>query len=317
MSSRSGTPSPDPRRNDSPEPKRAVELHVPLATILKVLIVALLIWAVLKLTLAFLFFLVAVLFAVALSSPMLWLERRGVSHAAAASVITVAVLAGIGLFLVFVVPPLLDQLMALVRNFPEYRARIEENISPDRPLLRGLVVQILNLPDSPQVAASLKQPLAWGRAAVTAAVVALLLLVLTVYLLLDGKRLYAWLLAYVPRRHRQKAAQTVPEVFDVVIAYVRGQAFTSFLCGLFSLVVLSIFRVPAAIPLALLAAVADVLPILGFVVSTVPAVLLAATVSPVAGGAVLVLYSLYQLVENYLIVPRVYGRRLRLSDSPS
>lgn len=313
MSSRSGTSPPGPRRNGSPEPRTAVELHVPLATIVKVLVVALLIWAALKLTLALLFFLVAVLFAVALSSPMLWLEERGVSHALAASMMAVAVLAGIGLFLAFVMPPLLDQVMVLVRNFPEYRARVEENISSDHPVLKGLVSQILKLPDSPQVAASLKEPLAWGRVAITGAIVAILLLVLTVYLLLDGKRLYAWLLAYVPRGHRHKAAQTVPEVFEVVIAYVRGQAFTSLLCGLFSLAVLSIFRVPAAIPLALLAAVADVLPILGIVISTVPAVLLAATVSPVAGGAVLLLYSLYHLAENYVIIPRVYGRRLRLS----
>lgn len=48
-------------------------------------------------------------------------------------------------------------------------------------------------------------------------------------------------------------------------------------------------------------------------VSTVPAVLLAMTVSPVAAGAILVLYVLYHVLENYVLIPRIYGRRLRLS----
>ncbi|HEY6050213.1 MAG TPA: AI-2E family transporter, partial [Thermoanaerobaculia bacterium] len=99
----------------------------------------------------------------------------------------------------------------------------------------------------------------------------------------------------------------------VVIAYVQGQALTSFLFGAFSLVVLLVFKVPAAVPLAVLAAVCDVLPVIGLIAATVPAVLLALTVSPVAAASVLALYLLYHLLENTVIIPRVYGRRLALS----
>ena len=49
------------------------------------------------------------------------------------------------------------------------------------------------------------------------------------------------------------------------------------------------------------------------IASTVPAVLLALTVSPLAAGAVLVFYLLYHVLENTVIIPRVYGKRLRLS----
>jgi predicted PurR-regulated permease PerM len=55
------------------------------------------------------------------------------------------------------------------------------------------------------------------------------------------------------------------------------------------------------------------LPVLGVVVSTLPAVLLALTVSPLAAAAVLALYILYHVIENDVLVPRVYGRRLRMS----
>jgi predicted PurR-regulated permease PerM len=49
------------------------------------------------------------------------------------------------------------------------------------------------------------------------------------------------------------------------------------------------------------------------IISTVPAVFFALTVSPLAAGTVLALYLLYHALENYVIIPRVYGRRLRLS----
>jgi hypothetical protein len=51
----------------------------------------------------------------------------------------------------------------------------------------------------------------------------------------------------------------------------------------------------------------------GAVAMTVPAALFALNVSPLTAVAVLGAYAFYQLVENYVIVPRVYGRSMRLT----
>ena len=292
---------------------RSVEVRFPLATIVKVLLTALLVWAALQLIPHFFLFLLTLLFAVTLSPAVAWLERRGLSRGAAVGVVGALLVTAILAFLFLVVPTLTEQIYAVIQNLPAYRAGVEARLAREHPLLNGLVLQILDLPASPKVAASLKQPLAWGQVAVVGVTVTILVIVLTLYLLLDGKRAYAWLLAYVPRHHRNKMAETIPEVSDVVIAYMQGQLVTSFLYGAFALVVLTIFHVPAAIPLAFLAAICDILPILGVILSTAPAVLLALTVSPAAAVFILLLYSAYHLFENYVIVPKVYGRRLSLS----
>jgi predicted PurR-regulated permease PerM len=65
--------------------------------------------------------------------------------------------------------------------------------------------------------------------------------------------------------------------------------------------------------LALLAGICDVVPVVGIIVATVPAVLLALTVSPSAASIVLLSYGLYHLLETYYVVPRFYGSSLRLS----
>ncbi len=216
-------------------------------------------------------------------------------------------------FFVLVGPPLVSQLASLFGQFPEYQRRVESYIGPDRPVLRQVMAQIFALPTSPEIARSLRKPLAWGEAAIVGVTVTVLVLTLTLYLVADGKRTYAWLLAYVPRKHRKKMARTILEISEVVIGYMQGQALTSLFYGVFALAVLTAFHVPAAIPLAFLAAVCDILPVIGVIASTAPAVMLALTVSPFAAGAVLVLYLLYHVLENTVIVPRVYGKRLQLS----
>ncbi len=79
------------------------------------------------------------------------------------------------------------------------------------------------------------------------------------------------------------------------------------------IIVLSLLHVPGALSLAILAGLLDILPIIGFIISTVPAFLLGLSVSPKTAVIVLILYLLFHVFENYFIVPKVYGKNLRLS----
>lgn len=270
-------------------------------------------WAALKLLPDFLFFLLALVLAISISPLVSRLEKRGMSRGWAVALVALLTVGTILAFVFLIGPPLVSQLVTLFGNLPEYQRRVKAHVGPSHPLVGQVLDQILALPASPEIAASLKKPLAWGQAAIAGVTISILVLTLTLYLVADGKRTYAWLLAYVPRRHRRKMARTIPEVSEVIISYVQGQALTSLLYGVFALIVLMAFGVPAAVPLAFLAAICDVLPVVGVIASIVPAVLLALTVSPLAAGAVLVLYLLYHVVENTVIVPRVYGKKLSLS----
>jgi predicted PurR-regulated permease PerM len=142
---------------------------------------------------------------------------------------------------------------------------------------------------------------------------AALVLVIAFYLMVDGPGIHQWALAFFPRRRQAKLKETSEGIAQVIFAYVWGQAITSALVMIFSFAVLSIFKVPGALMLSLMAAVFDVLPLLGFFLFTIPAVLVAMSVSPEAAYMVAGLYLLYHLFENYFIVPKVYGKRMRIS----
>lgn len=290
-----------------------IHLHLPTRTVVKVVLAMLVVWAGLRLWPEFVLLLISLLLAVALHPAITALEKRGLGRGMVVTLLTMTMVALTALLVTVVFTSLAEQLTKLVSDFPALRGRVEERLPAQYPFLRRVVGEIFALPSSPEVASQLRRPLALGTTALSGAVSVFFTLIVTIYLLLDGKRLYAWLIAYVPRAHRDRVAVTAREVSEVVYAYVRGQAITSVLFFVFSAVVLHALHVPAAMPLAILAGLCDVIPVVGIIIATVPAVLLAVTVSPAVAGIVFALYVGYHVVESYYIVPKVYGQRLRLS----
>jgi predicted PurR-regulated permease PerM len=101
--------------------------------------------------------------------------------------------------------------------------------------------------------------------------------------------------------------------------WVRGQLVLSSVVGLATLVglvALGVFVDPVftrfAVILAVIAGVLELLPIIGPIISAIPAIILAATVSPIAVIAVFVLYLAIQQVENTFLVPKIQGDAVEL-----
>jgi predicted PurR-regulated permease PerM len=78
-------------------------------------------------------------------------------------------------------------------------------------------------------------------------------------------------------------------------------------------ILLSVLKVPMALLLAVLAGMVDIVPILGILIALVPAALMALTVSPTTALIVVGGYLFYHGLEDYLIVPKVYGNKLKIS----
>lgn len=289
------------------------DICIPVATILKVLASALGVWAAFKLWPGFLLFLIALLLAVTLDPVVTWMERRRIPRSLGVVLIAAVAIGVLVVVVMFVMPPLTTQLAHLIQDVPNLRARVISQVSAEHPFIQRTLDDIFQLPTSPEVASMLGRSLAWGQAALSGLAATAIVLVLTLYLLLDGKSMYAWLLAFVPRNHREKMATTTEQVSDVVHAYVSGQLLAMVLFTIFAVAVLNIFRVPAVAPLAVIAGLFDVIPVLGIILATVPAMMLALTVSPMAAFGVMVAYLAYHLFETYVLLPRIYGNKLRLS----
>jgi predicted PurR-regulated permease PerM len=288
------------------------EIRVAWVTLLKILAAILAAWALVHLWTGFEVLLIAALFAMALSPAVDWMEQHGFGRGWAVATLAVFAIVVLGAFLVLVLPPLTNEMSALWKSLPHLRQSISHEMERSG-LASRVVLPLLDLPRSPEFDAWLSRPMGWGPTAVGAVAGSFLVAVLSLYLILDGKTVVAWLLAYVPREHRGKMSAMVPEVFGVVKAYAIGQLITSALFTVFTFAILTAFHVPAALCLALFAGVCDAVPVAGIFIAMVAAALISLTVSPTTALFVLGLYVLYHLFETYILVPRLYGNRLRLS----
>jgi predicted PurR-regulated permease PerM len=140
-------------------------------------------------------------------------------------------------------------------------------------------------------------------------------LFLSFYLLADGKRMQGMLYAVVPRDYHMRLARVLQNLEVIVGGYMRGQLITSAAIGAFTFLLLVIFQVPNALSIALFAALVDVIPFIGGLLATIPAVLSALSRGlPTAVGVLAILF-VYQEVENRVLIPKVYGRALRLAPT--
>jgi predicted PurR-regulated permease PerM len=101
----------------------------------------------------------------------------------------------------------------------------------------------------------------------------------------------------------------------IVGGYIRGQVLTSVAMAAFVLALLAVCKVPNAIALAAFAGLADVLPYVGVLLSVGPVVVAAFAKGPIVAAIALAAMLAYEELESRFLVPRVYGRALRLPSS--
>lgn len=138
-------------------------------------------------------------------------------------------------------------------------------------------------------------------------------LALVFFWLIGHARLQRYVLAFLPAARRREVRDTWNEVESRLGLWVRGQLILMVVVGLVSGAAYALLGVPAALLFALVAGLAEAIPLVGPIVGAVPAVIAAGTRSfelavMTAGAAALI-----QLLENHLLVPHVMRNTIGLS----
>lgn len=138
------------------------------------------------------------------------------------------------------------------------------------------------------------------------------LLVLTFYLILEREKLESRISSlFVGREERVK--RLIIQIEEKLGSWFSGQLFLSLIIGALSYIGLLILGIPYALPLAVVAGILEVVPVIGPIISAIPSVLIALTISPVLALAVAAMYFVIQQLENHLIVPQVMQRAVGLN----
>jgi len=138
--------------------------------------------------------------------------------------------------------------------------------------------------------------------------------VLTVFFMVSLPGLRHSVALLFPPARRSDAEQVIKTSVAKIGGYVSGNIITSLICAILAGIALLVMGMPYAVPLALWAGIADLIPSVGSYLGAIPAVMVAFTVSPGLGIAVLVYFLVYQQFENYVLVPRVMRNAVDLSS---
>jgi predicted PurR-regulated permease PerM len=252
--------------------------------------------------------LVALFITVSLEPAVQWLTRRGLRRGLAVTLLFVVVFAALLGFLISVIPSLVDQGRQLIDDLPDFLGELQRRSGQFRALndrfnlssqLQGMIGSVPGRIGSGVLGFT-------GRL-FGALFSTLTVLVFTAYFMADLPRIRNGLVWLFPAPRRPRAKQVVDLLVDKVGGYMIGNIIISIIAGVFAYVAFKLLGVSFAVPLAVLVAVFDLIPMIGATLGAIVGVTVAAFTTPLLPNTVLVaaFFVAYQQFENYLIAPRV------------
>jgi predicted PurR-regulated permease PerM len=262
---------------------------------------------------------IAFFFTLLLTPATRFLRRRGLSHGGATLLVfLIGVLLLIGLVYLFTEPLVTsarhfgEQVPTLVREAKKghgplgrllYRLHLQKYISEGSTKLTKQITKVL----TPATAFSV------GAAAVSTLVTIVTIGILTFFTMLEAPRMWRGFLSLFQPTTGDRLHRVVDESIRSVTGYMLGNASTSVIAGIITGTTLAILGVPFALLLGVFVALVDLLPLVGGLLAGVPVVVIAAIHSVPAGITMLIVFLVYQQIENHVLNPVIMSRTVQLN----
>lgn len=251
---------------------------------------------------------VSIMLAAALFPAVEWMVRHGVRRGLAVAIVSVLLLATMALIGFVLVPTVVNQSQAILDHLPDIRTDAANFLRSHHERKLANKVNDLDIGTLIQT----QSIVSTGRYLVGVLYSTITVLVLTVYFLLDARRAERFIFYLTPQHYHGHLSQLLFELRRTVGGYVRGQLISSALITVYTLIVLEAVGVPNAAALAVLAGIADMVPVIGGVFAIAPQAITALSHSLVAAIIVSILLVAYSQFESRILVPRIFGGALRL-----
>lgn len=216
-----------------------------------------------------------------------------------------------------VVPPIVKQGQALWTRLPDLFARGQQFL-----IQRGLLDHEFTMSEALQKAPT--GMLGAGGDAVSTVVGAVFglaggvfgvvtILILTFYMLVESETIFRRFVRLFPVEQRLRVATVSSDISVKVSAWLGGQLLLGAIIGTTATIGLWLLGVPYFFVLGLIAGIGELIPMVGPILSAIPALIVALTVSPGMALGVGVFFLAQQQFENHLLVPKLMERQVGVS----
>jgi predicted PurR-regulated permease PerM len=136
---------------------------------------------------------------------------------------------------------------------------------------------------------------------------------LTVFMLKEGPRWMKIISELQPADKRKHREQIALQMYRTVSGYVTGNLITSFISATVTATALTILGIPYSIPLGVLVGVFGLMPLVGATLGGSIVVLVSLFHSVSSALIMLVIFLIYQEIENDFLQPMIYSKTVKIS----
>jgi predicted PurR-regulated permease PerM len=263
--------------------------------------------------------LVAAFLAVALAGPVNLLNRR-MRRGLAITAVYLGLLAVPFMLMALIVPPLITEANNFATDLPRYSREVNDfvqsnnrlrNLNRDYAITDKLQQEAEKLPE--RLGGAAKTLSSVGVGLINSVFALVTILILTAFMLGSGHRWRDSLLASRPPDQRDRLKRSLDHIGAAVGGYVAGAMTVAAIAGVFTYVVLTILGVPFSAPLAVIAALASLIPLVGATIAAVIIGIVTLFNDFPTDTIIWVIWAIvYQQIENNLIQPQIQKRTVKV-----
>ncbi len=268
---------------------------------------------------AILLLIVIALFMTLLLHPLVsFLERRKMRRGLATGIVFVGGFGLLAVLLFVLLQPVVTGAEHLAKELPVYIREAQHGRGAIGHLLARLhltqYVTAKNGGAQALISKFGKPALSIGKGVLSGVVGVVTIVFLTFFLLIHAPGIYRAVLSWMQPERSQRVRDIVSDVERSVVGYMAGDFATSLVAGVVITVTLLATGVPYPLVLGVWVAVVDFLPLVGGLLAGVPTVVIALLHSTTAGVVTLIVFIVYQQIENHVLYPIVMSRTVKLNS---
>lgn len=259
----------------------------------------------------------AVIVASAIEPSITWLKQKGLSRILSVILIYLAISALIASLVYLIVPLLLDELRSAAATLGAVQDKFFEGIGTIAGVNLGLFIAenarlLLRVPSEyiGQVSGGVINVISQG---VGGLFTSALVVIFSFYLAAQEKGIENFLRMVTPLAHEPYLLDLWSRSQRKLGRWLRAQLLLGAIVGVFIFIGLTLLGIKQAFLFAALAAMFEIIPVVGPILAGVPAVATAFLISPILGLSTVALYVIVQQAESHIIVPVVMRRAVGLS----
>jgi predicted PurR-regulated permease PerM len=254
-----------------------------------------------------------------------WAERRRVPRTLGTLIVVIIILLLVAGLILVLAPLIQSEVVQLVRKLPDLAAQLYARVGPwlrdnfgielqiDLATIKDLIAE--NLASAEEVGLKVLHSLKAGGTVVLGILINVAMIpVVMFYLLRDWGKLVAKVDELLPRRWVPRVRRIAREVDAVLAEFIRGQLSVMGVLAVYYAIALSIAGLQHALPIGILTGLLVFIPYVGFGLGLILGVIAALLQWSGLPGflAVVAVYGIGQLLENYVLVPWLVGDRIGL-----